>query len=291
MKLSIIIVTYNSAADIEACLKSIRSAVPYEVIVIDNASSDRTRTLLEQAVTSGTQPQLRIILNPANYCYARANNQGLAIARGEYILLLNPDTVLFPDALDRMIEYLDHHPQIAGVAPRLLNPDGTTQLSIRSFPTFSSVLWELTGLPRLFPDCSHINRWRRRDFDYDKLQDVEQPMASCLLLRRSILEALGGFDEQFPIYYNDVDLCYRLYQQGGRLVYLPEARVEHRLGASTNPLKTKMIYENHRSLFRFLRKHNRKLAFALKAVILLPLLELSALLRVLLFRLRKIAPR
>ncbi|MCX7731725.1 MAG: glycosyltransferase family 2 protein [candidate division WOR-3 bacterium] len=291
MKLSIVIVTFNSAADIEACLKSVRPSVPYEVIVIDNASLDRTRQLLEQAVTSGAHPQLCIIHNPANYGYARANNQGIALARGEYILLLNPDTVLFPDAVDRMVEYLDRHPEVAGVAPRLLNPDGTTQLSIRSFPTFSSVLWELTGLPRLFPDCSRLNRWRRRDFDYEKPQYAEQPMASCLLLRRSILVALGGFDERFPIYYNDVDLCYRIYQQGGRLAYLPEARVYHKLGASTSPLRIKMIYENHRSLFRFLRKHNRKPSFILKGVILLPLLELSALLRVLLFRLKKIVSR
>ncbi|MEO0022204.1 MAG: glycosyltransferase family 2 protein [candidate division WOR-3 bacterium] len=289
MKLSIIIVTYNSAADIEACLKSVRPVVPHEVIIIDNASSDRTRQLLEQAVTSGAHPQLRIIYNPANYGYARANNQGMALARGEYILLLNPDTVLFPDAIDRMVEYLDRHPEAAGVAPRLLNPDGTTQLSIRSFPTFSSVLWELTGLPRIFPNCARINRWRRRDFDYEKFQYVEQPMASCLLLRRSILGALGGFDERFPIYYNDVDLCYRIYQQGSRLAYLPEAKVTHRLGASTSPLKTKMIYENHHSLFRFLSKYDRKPSFILKAVILLPLLELSALLRVLLFRLKKLS--
>lgn len=291
MKLSIIIVTFNSAADIEACLNSIRPAVPHEIIVIDNASSDRTRQLLEQAATSGAHPQLHIIPNPANYGYARANNQGLALARGEYILLLNPDTVLFPDAIDRMVEYLDRHPDAAGVAPRLLNPDGTTQLSIRSFPTFSSVLWELTGLPRLFPSCARINRWRRRDFDYDQPQDVEQPMASCLLLRRSILRRLGGFDERFPIYYNDVDLCYRIYRQGGRLAYLPEARVYHKLGAATGLLKTKMIYENHRSLFRFLRKHSRKPSFVLQAVILLPLLELSALFRVLHFRLKKLVSR
>ncbi len=291
MKLSIIIVTFNSAADIETCLKSVKSAPPYEVIIIDNASQDRTRTLLEQAVTSGAHPQLRLILNPANYGYARANNQGIALARGEYILLLNPDTVLFPDTINLMIEYLDRHPEVAGVAPRLLNPDGTTQLSIRSFPTFSSVLWELTGLPRIFPRCSRINRWRLRNFDYEKPQYVEQPMASCLLLRRSTLVALAGFDERFPIYYNDVDLCYRISNQGGRLAYLPEAKAYHKLGASTSLLKTKMIYENHRALFRFLQKHNRKLPFIIKAAILLPLLELSALLRVLIFRLRRIFTR
>lgn len=282
MKLSIIIVTYNSAADIKTCLSSIGSGHNYEVIVVDNASQDKTQEIVRQF------PGVKLILNEKNLGYARANNQGITISQGEYILLLNPDTVLQNHALDLMTDFLDHNPDVAGVAPCLLNPNKTTQLSVRSFPTFGSVLWELTGLPRLFPKCPTINRWRRRDFNYNKPQFVDQPMASCLLLRRSIIIRLGGFDEQFPIFYNDVDLCYRLAQQGEKIAYLPDAKVIHKLGASTNPLKTKMIYENHRSLFRFLKKHNAGIPFFLKAVILLPVLEASALIRVIAWWLRNI---
>ncbi len=281
MKLSIIIVTYNSARDIEHCLNSIQFDHPYEIIVIDNASKDETRDILAR------HKNLKIILNEQNLGYARANNQGLKIARGDYLLLLNPDTTLTPDAINLLVAFLDRNPDVAAVAPRLLNPDGSQQLSVRNFPTFSSVLWELTGLPRLFPRCQWLNRWRRRDFDYDRQQYVQQPMASCLLFRRAVLLNLGGFDESFPIYYNDVDLCYRLYQQGKKIVYLPTAKVIHKLGASTGQLKSKMIYENHRSLFRFLKKHNSGLPFLFKTTVLFPLLEMSALCRVIIHRLRK----
>ncbi len=281
MKLSIIIVTYNSARDIEPCLDSIKFDDTYEIIVIDNASKDETQAILAR------RNNLKTVSNNQNLGYARANNQGLELARGEYLLLLNPDTVLTPAALNLLATFLDQNPDVAAVAPRLLNPDSSQQLSIRSFPTFSSVMWELTGLARLFPHCGWLNKWRRRDFDYERFQYVQQPMASCLLFRRAVLSQLGGLDESFPIYYNDVDLAFRLYLAGEKIAYLPTARVYHKLGASTSQMKPKMIYENHRSLFRFLKKYNSGLPFLLKALILLPLLELSALCRVIIYRLKK----
>ncbi|MGQ9707436.1 MAG: glycosyltransferase family 2 protein [bacterium] len=275
MKLSCIIVTYNSARDIAACLNSIRFNGDYETIVIDNNSKDETKMILARF------PDIKLIVNQHNLGYARANNQGLKLAQGEYVLFLNPDVILKPDALGIMVDFLNKNPAVAAVAPRLLNPDGSKQLSIRSFPTASSVLCEMTGLPRLLPGFKALGRWRLRYFDYESFQYVEQPMASCLLFRRSIVSKLGGFDETFPIFYNDVDLSYRLYQQGGKIAYLPQAQVYHKLGASTSPLKPRMVYEAHRSLFRFLKKHNAGVPFFLKAIVLLPLLEIAALIRVL----------
>ncbi|MEO0080094.1 MAG: glycosyltransferase family 2 protein, partial [candidate division WOR-3 bacterium] len=199
--------------------------------------------------------------------------------------LLNPDTRVEPGALDIMAEYLDRHPDVGAVAPRLLNPDGSTQLSIRGFPTVGSVLCELLGLSRLFPGHQVFDRWRLRGFNYEQEAEVEQPMASCLLVRRQVVLKLGGFDERFPIFYNDVDLSFRMRRAGWRTVYLPNARVYHRLGASTGQVKVKMVWEAHRSLFRFLELHDPSRLFWLKAVILLPLLELAALVRVLFYRL------
>jgi GT2 family glycosyltransferase len=280
LKLSVIIVTYNSEQDITSCLDAISASQPdAEILVIDNASQDRTREILQ------SYPGIKTLFNPQNLGYARANNQGISIAQGDYILLLNPDTRVEPAALPLLIEHLDRNPDYAAVAPRLLNPDGSQQLSIRSFPTFSSVLIEMTGIPRLFPSCPRLNTWRLRHFDYEKPGPVAQPMASCLLIRRSVLVELGGFDENFPIYYNDVDLLYRMARRGYQTYYLPAARVYHRIGGSTNAIKPKMIYENHRSLFNFLRKHTPKTRFFFQAIILLPLLEISALLRVLYWRL------
>ncbi|MEO0074035.1 MAG: glycosyltransferase family 2 protein [candidate division WOR-3 bacterium] len=282
MKISIVIVTWNNEADIRNCLNSISCSYKFEIIVVDNASTDSTRQLLRSY--SGTT----LILNDCNLGYARACNQGILCSRGEYVLLLNPDTILEPSAVDIMSRFLDDHPHVGAVAPRLLNSDGSTQHSVRSLPTVSSCLWEITGLPRLFPSCRSIGRWRLRWFDYGKPAEIEQPMSSCLLVRRQILQALSGFDERFSIFYNDVDLSARMLKAGWKTIYLPQARVVHRRGASTSQAKAKMIWQTHRSLFRYLQKHDTSGLFPLKAVILLPALEVSALVRVLLWYMRRL---
>ncbi len=281
MKLSVVIVTWNSASDIETCIDSIHFSQEFELIVIDNASNDETRAILSR------YHHLKLISNSTNTGYAHANNQGIRSATGEYVLLLNPDTRIEFDALDIMAEFLDTHPEVAAVAPRLVNPDGSTQHSIRTLPTAGSVFADVIGLSRLFPYSPVFGRWRLRYFDYDQPALVEQPMASCLLFRRQVLESLNGFDERFPIFYNDVDLSRRMADSGLKTMYLPDASVVHKRGASTSQVRTKMVWEAHRSLFRYLAKHDRSGMFPLKAIILLPLLELSALVRVLAHRLRR----
>lgn len=281
MKLSIVVVTWNSAADIEACVDSINFGSEFEVIVVDNASSDATRDKL------GRYHHLKLVVNTSNRGYARANNQGIKLATGEYVLLLNPDTRAERGALDALCRYLDEHPAAGAVAPRLISPDGATQYSIRSFPTATSLFWELIGLSRLFPKNHVFGRWKMKYFDYGRTAEVEQPMASCLMVRRSVLESLGGMDERFPIFFNDVDLSKRMAEIGWKTTYLADARVVHRHGGSTKQVRTKMIRESHRSAFRYLRKHDRSGIFWLKAVVLLPLFEVTSLLRVIAYRLRR----
>jgi len=306
VKLSVIVVTWNSAADIEACLDSIHFGSEFEVIVIDNASTDATRNKLSR------YHHLRLIVNDSNCGYARANNQGTKLATGEYVLLLNPDTKIQLDSLDTLAGFLDEHPSFGAAAPRLTNPDGTTQFSIRSLPTAASIFWELVGLARLFPHSRIFGRWKMKYFDYDHTTAVEQPMASCLMIRRTALESLAGrgqgiqesrnqvahpdprilepsnpvFDEQFPMYFNDVDLSKRMADAGWKTAYVDDAYVVHRHGASTQQVRAKMIREWHRSAFRYLRKHDHTGLFWLKAVVLLPLLEVTGLLRVIAARLR-----
>jgi len=284
MRLSVVIVTWNSTADIEACIDSINFGSEFEVIVVDNASSDATRDKLSR------YHHLKLVANDSNYGYARANNQGIRLASGEYVLLLNPDTKVELGALDTLAHYLDAHPRIGAVAPRLVSPDGTTQFSIRSFPTAASIFWELVGLARLFPRSRVFGRWKMKYFDYDRPAEVEQPMASCLMIRRAVLELLGGMDEQFPMYFNDVDLSKRMADAGWKTAYLADARVVHRHGGSTKQVRTKMIRHSHRSTFRYLRKHDRSGLFWLKAVVLLPLLELASVVRIIAYRLRRPAP-
>ena len=281
MKLSIVVVTWNSAADIDACIDSINFGSEFEVIVVDNASTDVTPGLLHQ------HHHLRLVENPSNVGYARANNQGIKLATGEYVLLLNPDTRVELGALDTLARHLDEHPAVGAAAPRLLSPDGTTQYSIRSFPTAMSLFWELVGLSRLFPKSRVFGRWKMQYFDYDRTAEVEQPMASCLMVRKTVLDQLGGMDEQFPMFYNDVDLSKRMADAGWKTAYIADARVVHRHGASTKQVRAKMIRESHRSAFRYLRKHDSSGLFWLKAVVLLPLFEITSLLRVIAYRLRR----
>jgi hypothetical protein len=279
VKLSVVVVTWNSAADIETCIDSVNFGHEFEIIVVDNASTDSTREKLSQ------YHHLILVANSRNTGYAHANNQGIGKATGEYVLLLNPDTRIELGALDVLTDWLDAHPRVGAVAPRLLNPDGTTQLSIRSFPTAATGFWELTGLARLFPRSRTFGRWRMAYFDYDKTAEVEQPMASCLMLRRAVFEQLGGLDERLPIFYNDVDLSRRMADAGWQTWYVPDARVFHKRGASTSQVRPKMIWESHRSLVRYLAKHDRSGFFWLKAVLLVPSLELAALVRVIWYRL------
>jgi len=281
MKLSVIIVTWNSAADIEACIDSINFGSEFEVIVVDNASSDVTRDKL------GAYHHLKLVANGSNYGYAHANNQGIRLATGEYVLLLNPDTRIELGALDALGRYLDEHPAVGAVAPRLVSPDGATQFSIRSFPTASSLFWELIGFAYLFPKNPVFGRWKMKCFDYGRTAEVEQPMASCLMARKTVLDKLDGMDEQFPMFFNDVDLSKRMSDAGWKTAYLADARVVHRHGASTRQVRARMIRESHRSAFRYLRKHDRSGMFWLKAVVLLPLLEITSLLRVIAYRLRR----
>jgi len=281
MKLSVIVVTWNSAADIEACIDSINSGAEFEVIVVDNASSDATLGLLRQ------HHHLKLVENQRNRGYAAANNQGVRLATGEYVLLLNPDTKIELGALDALTQYLDNHPAVGAVAPRLVSPDGATQFSIRSFPTASSLFWELIGFAYLLPKNPVFGRWKMKYFDYSRTAEVEQPMASCLMVRKTVLDQLGGMDERFPMFYNDVDLSKRMADAGWKTAYVADARVVHRHGASTKQVRPKMIRESHRSAFRYLRKQDHCGLFWLKAIVLLPLLQVTALLRVIAYRLRR----
>ncbi len=284
--LSIIIVTWNNEEFIEACLESIfetKGSIDLEVIVIDNASEDRTVGIIRKF-----EPEVRLISNQKNLGYARGNNQGIESAGGEYILFLNPDVILEGDTIELMLSFLQEHKEIEGLGPQLLNKDGSIQPSCREFPDFVILLWEITGLSYLFPKSRTFGRWRMGYFDFKSTREVEQPMSSCLLLRRDVLQKVGTFDEGFPIFFNDVDLCYRIKKSKGKLYFSPEAKAFHYKGGSTQKTKPRMILSSHNSFFRFLNKYkkgalNRILVY-LSGIILM----ISALFRIVFYGLRKV---
>lgn len=253
--LSICIVSWNTRDYLDACLTSIRKApddVSREVIVVDNASEDGTVQMVER-----NHPEVRLIANDENLGYAAANNQAIEAAVGEHVLLMNPDIVVHDGALDALADLLERRPEAGAVAPRLILPDGSVQASCRSFPTPDVVLYEALGLSRLFPRSRTFGRYRMTWWDYDDERRVDQPMASALLIRGEALADVEGMDEDFPIFFNDVDLCLRLREAGWETWYTPAASMDHVGGASTSQAPRRMLVESHRSFLRFYRKHYR----------------------------------
>ncbi|MFC1476274.1 glycosyltransferase family 2 protein [Candidatus Zixiibacteriota bacterium] len=283
--ITVVVVTYNSARDIAPCLQAVaRStcAAAVQTVVVDNASTDGTAYLV-----AGEFPDVQLIKNQENRYYAAACNQGAKAGGGEYLLLLNPDVQLAEDTLQKLFEYLEAHPDVAAVAPKLIWPDGKIQPSVRTFPTYSTLWCEITGLSRLFPRHPVLGRWRVDLRNVHTPIDVDQPMASCFLVRREIWDNLGGFDESFPMFFNDVDLCYRLKKSGGRIVYLPHAIATHRLGGSVRPAMARMVWFSHRGFLRYLGKHHLAGFNLLKYIISAPVFMAAALARSFFWLLRK----
>ena len=253
--LSICLVNWNTRDYLRACLQSIRDTTTDlgpEVIVVDNASADGS-----VGMVAGEFPEVTLIANEENLKYARGNNQALEASHGAYKLLLNPDVVLLPGAVAELLAALERHPQAGAVAPRLVHPDGSSQLSCRTFPDPAALAYEALGLARLFPRSRRFGAYRMSWWAHADERRVDQPMASAFMLRASALDDVGVFDDDFPIFFNDVDLCRRLVDAGHEVWFTPRAEVIHHVGASTRQVRRAMIAESHRSLLRYYEKHYR----------------------------------
>ncbi len=260
MTLSIVIVNWNTRDLLLEALRSIYDAppdFPYEVIVVDNASSDGSAEAVRAAF-----PQAHLIANTDNAGYARGNNQGLQVSTGRYLLLLNPDVVLPPEGLQTAVACMESRPDVGALGVRLVNPDRTVQRSVRGFPTPLSVFWEAVGLSRLFPESRVFGAYRMTWFNYREEAEVDQPMGTFLLCSRRAMEDVGLLDERFPIFFNEVDWCYRAKQRGWKIVFLPTVEVVHYGGSSTKLVSAKMAWESRRGLLDFYRKHYRSPIFA-----------------------------
>jgi GT2 family glycosyltransferase len=254
--LSILIVNWNTRDLLRACLSSLREnvATPHEVIVVDNASHDNSAQMAREEF-----PEVTLIANDTNEGFARGNNQAYGAARGEWIWLLNPDTEVRPHAAEAMIEFLEADAKRGAVASALIDArDSHIQRSCRTFPTPAALWAEGSGLAKFYPRSRRFGFYRMGWWNMKTAREVDQPMASSFMLRRAAIESIGGlFDEQFPIFFNDVDLCLRIKEAGWQIWYLPEAEVIHHGGAGTSQVRPQMIEESHRSLRRFYEKHYR----------------------------------
>jgi len=254
MKLSIVIVSWNVKDDLLACLRSIEQNPPseeFEVIVVDNASTDGSAEAVRNLF-----PRVMLIPNNQNMGFAAANNVGIKKAQGSYVLLLNPDTIVHDGTLDALIKFMDENKDVGICGPKLLNPDGTTQPSTRRFPTMRGILHHHTIFRFIPVFRGHHRKWLMKDFTHDHQEDVDQVMGAALMARRSVLEELGGMDEAFFMYYEEVDLCYRLKQLGWRIVFTPTARITHNAGRSAAQIPVERRLMKLKSALRFLRKHH-----------------------------------
>jgi GT2 family glycosyltransferase len=228
--LSIVVVTWNSERWIERCLASIPAACggcSYEVVIYDNASSDRTLQLV-----SG---DARVIRGDSNAGFAGGTNRGIEHSTGRYLFLLNPDCELAPGALTNLMDYLDDHSAVAAAAPLLIDDDGGSQreFQLRRLPTLRTLLGEIFGIGKLFPANRATARYRYRDLVLDEPRVIEQPAAAALLLRREVFDEIGPFDERFaPAWFEDVDYCRRLAAAHKTVMVVPAARAQHFGGSS-----------------------------------------------------------
>lgn len=253
LQLSIIIVNWNVRDLLRSCLRSVQGEIEpdqAEIIVVDNASADGSVAMVEDEF-----PNVRVLANAYNAGFSAGNNQGLEMAQGRYVLFLNPDTEVRPGALKRLQAFIDQRPQVGCVGPRLLNPDGSTQSSRRSFPRLSLAFVESTVLQRYLRRLPALRRFYREDSPDDRPQQVDWIVGACMLLRREALDLVGGFDERFFMYSEEMELCYRLRRAGFEVWFVPEAEVMHHEGASSRQDLFRRNVNFHESRYRFFRKH------------------------------------
>ena len=257
--LSIIIVSWNVRDLLARCLDSIAEdlgrpaagGVPldYEVIVVDNGSVDGSIDMLRESF-----PWVRLVVNERNAGFTRANNQGLALSRGRHLLLLNPDTEILGDALQRMVHYLDAHPEVGILGPQLLHPDGRVQSSRRRFPAYATGFVESTILQRWLPRHPLLRRYYVEDVDDGQTQEVDWVVGACMMIRRRAFEEVGPLDERFFMYSEELDYAHRLKGVGWRVVYLPEARVIHHEAGSSGQVAAQRLILFHTSKVQFYEK-------------------------------------
>jgi GT2 family glycosyltransferase len=217
--------------------------VTFEVLLIDDCSPDDT---VEQV--RAQLPAVKVLVNPENVRYAKTNNRGLAAATGRYGLLLNTDTILQGDAISTLVEYMDSHPETGAAGPKLLNPDGSVQHCIRSFPGLGTMVLQSIGLHRIWPHNPWTDRYYNTGFDYSTSQPVESIGTTAFIIRRETWEQHGTLDERFSWAFCDQAYCLRLTQAGARIDYVAEAAVVHLGSQSINQNTAREIRLMHDAL-------------------------------------------
>lgn len=225
MTLSIVIVNYKSRGLLKQCLRGIFDAdvtMDFEVIVVENCAGDGCDTMVNKFF-----PTVKIVLAKKNNGFGAGNNLGIAASSGKYVLILTPDVAVFPGTLELMKNYLDEHPKVGIVGPRLINPDGSVQISAYKFPSFLMALFRRSPLGKLPAGQKMLREYLMSEWDHNDSRAVGWVLGACLMIRRDVLAVIHGFDEKIFLYVEDTDLCRRCWAAGWEVHYLHAAEMVH----------------------------------------------------------------
>jgi len=276
-RLSIIIVSYNSRDYLDGCLKSVLkyhapSNGKTEVIVVDNASKDGSAELVKN-----NYKQVKLIINSSNMGFSRANNIAIRQSDSEYILLINSDCEIFENAVDELISFMDRNRSTGVSGPKIINSDGSIQLSCRRFPSFFDAGMH-SVLEHIAPGNRFSRRYKLADIDRTRHFEVDWVSGSCMMVRREAFNEVGLLDENYFMYVEDIDLCYQMWKKGWKVFYNPYAEILHYAGKSTHVGATAASIRMQKSIFYFFWKNYRKTW----RIVFLPVLPFFLGLRILL---------
>ena len=254
---SIIIINYNGKELTLNCLKSIYDklkGVEYEIILVDNASSDDSVEVIEKSY-----PQVSIIKNDDNLGFSKANNQGIKIAKGDYILLLNNDTLLKEGDFDTLLTYISDKADVGIVGCRINNPDGSLQLSCYKFPSMWEMFTHYTFLTRLFPDSKLFGDYR--NWTHNAIKEVDFVIGAFFLMKRAVIEEIGMLDENFFLNAEESEYCLRAKKAGFKTVFHPGYEIVHIGGAAKKDMKKREIISHIQGTYLLIKKHHSLVYF------------------------------
>lgn len=262
---SIIIVAWNVRELLHNCIKSVyeqTKGISFEVIYVDNASEDRSVKMVKNEF-----PEVKVIENEANKGFIIANNQGIEIAQGRYVLLLNSDTVILDNAVVKTVRFADAHPEAAVVGCKVLSPDGTLQRHCFMYPSILNMVLSATYLYKIFPKSRFFGRERMTWWDYNYAREVETISGCFSLVRKEAIKQVGLMDDVYFVYGDDIDWCYRFKKSGWKIMFAPDAEIIHCNGQSTKLKPSKFMLQLYGSRLIFMKKYGNRLTFLLACIL------------------------
>lgn len=251
--LSITICSWNTKEDLRACLASlqlVQDEANFEVIVVDNNSADESAEMVEAEF-----PWVRLLKMSRNLGFTGGQNHAMENRLGHHALMLNSDTIVHKGAIATLMYYIAQHPEVGMVGPRLLNTDGSLQYSCRRFPNPVAALFRNTPIGKLFPNNKFTRDYLMQDWNHDSEREVDWVSGAALLATGEVIERIGLLDPEYFMFCEDVDWCWRCWETGLKVVYLPSSVITHAIGRSTDKAPNRMIGRFHKSMLRFYRKN------------------------------------